>query len=72
LELEPGSVSPFGLLNNIDNSVETYIDEDIYNADIVSFHPNRNTATLELSKEMFRKYLDSLKHKIQIIKILQY
>src|SRR3989338_807524 len=47
LGLEPGAVSPFGLLNDKNLDVEVFIDEEVYNADIVSFHPNRNTASLE-------------------------
>lgn len=69
LDLEPGSVSPFGLINDTDKQVEVYIDINIYNSEIVSFHPNENTATLELTQEMFRKYLGSLKHQINAIEL---
>lgn len=69
LDLSPGSVSPFGLINDNDSIVEVYIDNDVYDADIVSFHPNDNKATLELSKEMFGKFLEALKHKINIIEL---
>ena len=67
LGLEPGSVSPFGLLNDKDHEVEVCIDQKVYHAKIVSFHPNRNTASLELSGEMFRKFLQNLKNKIKIL-----
>ena len=62
-----GAVSPFGLINNVDNTIELYIDRDVYDADIVGFHPNINTATLELSKEMLHKFLQAIGHKINII-----
>jgi Ala-tRNA(Pro) deacylase len=68
LDLEPGSVSPFGLLNDKNHEVEVCVDEEVENADIVSFHPNINTASLELTGEMFRKFLESLENKIYIIK----
>ncbi|MFH1781647.1 MAG: prolyl-tRNA synthetase associated domain-containing protein [Patescibacteria group bacterium] len=67
LDLEPGSVSPFGLLNDVQHEVEVYIDKDIYDANIVNFHPKRNTASLELTGEMFRKYLKTIENKVQII-----
>ncbi|OGF23397.1 hypothetical protein A2Y83_02450 [Candidatus Falkowbacteria bacterium RBG_13_39_14] len=67
LGLAAGAVSPFGLLNDTDKEVELFIDEEIYNADIVSFHPNINTATLELSKDMFRKFLEVIERKFKII-----
>lgn len=67
LGLEPGAVSPFGLINDQNHEVEVYIDEMVYTANTVSFHPNRNTASLELTREMFHKFLQTLKHKIQVI-----
>jgi len=69
LNLSPGAVSPFGLINDTNKSVEVYIDSEIYNADIVSFHPNVNTATLELSNDMFHKFLETIDHKINVINL---
>ena len=69
LSLEPGSVSPFGLLNDVNHEVEVYVDKEMYNADIVNFHPNRNTASLELTGEMFRKYLEIINNKTQVIEV---
>ncbi len=66
LGVEPGAVSPFGLLNDVEHIVEGLVDKAVYEADIVSFHPNRNTASLELTSAMFHKYLQSLEHKITI------
>lgn len=67
LNLEPGSVSPFGLLNDEEIKAEFYIDRDMYEAQTVSFHPNVNTATLELSREMFQNFLDKVGHEIKVI-----
>lgn len=36
LGVEPGSVSPFGLINDTEAEIEVYIDKDINEADIVS------------------------------------
>ncbi len=60
LGVEPGAVSPFGLLNNSQGDVELWIDREVMEAPVLHFHPNRNTASLELSGEMFRKYLDTI------------
>ena len=38
--LPPGTVSPFGLLNNEEHDVQVYIDEEIVPEEIVCFHPN--------------------------------
>ena len=67
LGIEKGAVSPFGLLNDTKHEVEVYVDREVYNADVVSFHPNRNTASLELSGEMFHKFLRAIENKIKII-----
>ncbi|NCS71885.1 MAG: prolyl-tRNA synthetase associated domain-containing protein [Candidatus Magasanikbacteria bacterium] len=64
LGLEPGSVSPFGLLNDPHHEIELCIDQDVSNAEIVSFHPNRNTASIELTGDMFKKFLQTLPHNI--------
>lgn len=57
LGLEPGSVSPFGLINDINKEVTVIIDLDLKKADRVNFHPNINTATLGLSYADFEKFL---------------
>jgi len=64
LGVEPGSVSPFSLLNDNENMVEVFISRKVLEAEYVSFHPNRNTASLELEREMFGKYLNKLNHSI--------
>lgn len=58
LAVEPGSVSPFGIMNNESKDVQLIIDEEVYQADRVCFHPNRNTATLELTGNAFREWLN--------------
>jgi Ala-tRNA(Pro) deacylase len=67
LNLEPGSVSPFGLLNENAGDVVLLVDREVVDSDIVSFHPNRNTATLEITKPMFQKFLGLLKNEITTI-----
>lgn len=69
LGVEPGAVSPFGLLNDKDGEVEVFIDLEVYEANIVSFHPNHNTASVELTSKMFHKFLQSLDHKVNIVQL---
>ena len=58
LGLNAGSVSPFGLINDSENHVHVFLDQNLLNADKISFHPNDNTASVVISFEDFRKYLD--------------
>lgn len=60
LGVEPGAVSPFGLLNNTEDDVELWIDREVLEAPVVHFHPNRNTASVVLTSQMFRSYLIQL------------
>ncbi len=69
LGLEPGAVSLFGILNDTEGNVELYIDKDFYEESIVNFHPNRNTASVELSNEMLKKFLEKIEHEVNIIEI---
>lgn len=65
--LKPGSVSPYGLLNNLEHDIIIVVDHSISEAEedeLINFHPNRNTATLTVKKHQFVKYLESLGNKI--------
>lgn len=57
LGLEPGAVSPFGLIHDTGREVTVIIDEDLRQAERIYFHPNVNTATIGLSFSDFEKFL---------------
>lgn len=57
LGLEPGAVSPFGLINDVNKEVEVIIDSDLRQAAQINFHPNVNTATIGLKFLDFEKFL---------------
>jgi Ala-tRNA(Pro) deacylase len=61
LNLTIGSVSPFGLINDKKHIVEILINKKILESEFVSFHPNMNTETIEISKNDFLRFLSSLK-----------
>jgi Ala-tRNA(Pro) deacylase len=67
LGLTPGSVSPFGLINDPAHKVEVAIDVAIRDAARVAFHPNVNTATLVLSGADFQRYLAAVGHQVHWI-----
>ena len=60
LGIEPGSVSPFALLNDIKKQVEFYLDRSFLDSETVNFHPLINTATVNISPqnliELIEKY----------------
>ncbi|HEX2920780.1 MAG TPA: prolyl-tRNA synthetase associated domain-containing protein [Bacteroidales bacterium] len=58
LGLEPGSVSPFGLINDKEKNVHVFIDEKLKGFEKLAFHPNINTATLVVLKDDLIKFLE--------------
>ena len=62
LGLSPGSVSPFGLINDKDHNVIVYIDITLEKSEYLSFHPNDNTATLLIRTLDFKKFLNICKN----------
>jgi Ala-tRNA(Pro) deacylase len=65
LGLTPGSVSPFGLINDVNKEVEVVIDKELITSPKVGFHPNINTATLVVSSLDFKKFLDWTGNKVR-------
>jgi len=57
LGVEPGSVSPFGLINDETREVRVVCDWALKSSASLGFHPNVNTATLEISLADFEKFL---------------
>ena len=67
MQLEPGIVSLFGIINNKEKDINVYIDKAILNEKIITFHPNDNTATVFITMDDMFKFLDNLNFKYQII-----
>ncbi len=66
LGLTPGSVSPFGLINDGERKVLVILDEDLLDAETVNFHPNINTATVSLSSRDFQRFLAHCGHEVRV------
>jgi len=69
LGLTPGSVSPFGLINDGDGSVLVLVDEDLRGADGLIFHPNINTASVVVSWEGLERFLKSRSNVVRYVTI---
>ncbi|MBQ8650565.1 MAG: prolyl-tRNA synthetase associated domain-containing protein [Flavobacteriales bacterium] len=69
LGLSPGSVSPFGLINDAEHHVHVFIDRNIENASSLSFHPNDNTATVVISLSQFLKYMECVGNSYEFIEL---
>ena len=69
LGVTPGSVSPFGLINDTDHSVRVVLDRDVKAATLISFHPNINTATITLTWADFLRFLDTRGNPVQYVTV---
>ena len=72
LGIKPGSVSPFALLNDKDNVVEFYLDEKLFNSEIINFHPLINTTTISIKTSEFINFLLENNKKIHIFSLDSY
>lgn len=69
LGLQPGSVSPFGLINDTENHVHMFIDSNLRNQASLSFHPNDNRATVVVAYDEFMKYMQGVGNSFEFIEM---
>lgn len=69
LDLIKGSVTPFGILNDEERSVEVIIDNDIMNKEKVGVHPNTNEASLWLSPVDMVKIVEDHGNSVRFVDI---
>jgi len=60
LGVTPGSVTALGLINDTARRVRFVLDRTLAEAEQVNFHPLINTGTTTLSRQGFRRFLDTL------------
>jgi len=69
LGVAPGSVTPFGLINDAHKHVHVFIDENLRSAQRISFHPNINTASLVLPFSDFLVFLNFTGNSFEFISL---
>jgi Ala-tRNA(Pro) deacylase len=69
LGLTPGSVSPFGLINDHTKHVHLFLDENFKSSEKISFHPNLNTASLIISYPDFIRFLNHTGNSYEFVKL---
>ena len=72
LGLTPGAVSPLGLINDRENQVIFWIDETIWNAELICCHPNINSETLQIPRADFHRVINSTGNNFAIKNDLPY
>ncbi len=74
LGLEPGSVSPFGLINDEEHHVHLFLDEILRpdaegGGSALSFHPNDCRGTVVIERADFERYLKAVGNTYEYLKL---
>lgn len=67
--LLPGTVSPFGLLNNRDKDIQVYFDQEIVSEERMCFHPNTNEKTIFVNTQDLFTFLKAIGYEPQVIEL---
>jgi len=66
LGVEPGSVTPFAVMNDKEGRVTVILDAALMVHDVLNFHPLVNTGTTTISREGLLKFLEATGHRARI------
>jgi Ala-tRNA(Pro) deacylase len=66
LGVEPGSVTPFAVMNDKAVRVTVVLDAAMMAHDALNFHPLANTGTTTISREGLLKFLEATGHRPRI------
>ena len=69
MKLPPGTVSPFGLLNNKEKDVQVYFDKEIINEERICFHPNTNEKTIFVATSDLFKFLQAIGYSYEVVEL---
>ena len=72
LGVKPGSVTPFGLLNDQQQQVEFYLDKKFLADETANFHPLTNTQTINIKINDFINFLKENNKKVNIFDFESY
>lgn len=67
LGVDPGSVTPFALINAPPGSVNVILDELMMRADLLNYHPLHNAATTSISSSDLLKFIRACGHQPRIL-----
>ncbi len=71
LGVEPGSVTPFGVINDTDGHVQVVLDKNLSEAAEVNFHPLVNTQSTTISGADLLQFLQATHHQPVVIDFAQ-
>ena len=69
LKVKSGSVSLLALVNDTDNAVEFWVDEEVWQHELFLAHPLVNTQTLALNKDAVKRFVEHTGHTITQVSV---
>jgi Ala-tRNA(Pro) deacylase len=69
LGVEPGSVTPFGLINDTTNRITVILDEAMMRQTPLNYHPLKNDATTSITPEDLIAFIKSCGHIPRIVAV---
>ncbi len=67
--VKAGSISPLALVNDEENHVHVFFDENLQEAESISFHPGINTASLVIKFIDFKRFLEWTRNSYEFLKL---
>ena len=69
LGVEPGSVTPFGLINDTEKRVNVVLDAAMMAHELVNYHPLENTATTTIRSQDLVAFIRSCGHDPKVVAV---
>jgi Ala-tRNA(Pro) deacylase len=69
LGVQPGAVTLFGILNDIERRVTVFLDEALMGHEIINAHPLTNEATTSIARNDVIRFLEATGHDANILKL---
>jgi len=69
LQLTPGSVTPFGLINDTQRRVTVILDQDMLDSEWVNFHPLHNAASTTLCSADLLRFVCALGYDPLVVRL---
>jgi Ala-tRNA(Pro) deacylase len=71
LQLTPGSVTPFGLINDTQRRVNVVLDQEMLESEWVNFHPLHNAASTTLRSADLVRFVHALGYEPVIVRLAE-
>lgn len=72
LGVEPGSVTPLALINDVDHAVQIIVDADLFKHDLIQVHPLNNDATVVITPADLVKFFTLLQRTYTLYDFTQH